>query len=79
MCFEEVEHPKIRKEIRTTNLRAHNWIERSLTGKKKNLALCKDDGRRFNVTTTNASKNFNDVLRGARSLFVRTLVAHTFR
>ena len=75
---EEVEYLKIREEIKITSLNAHRWIERSLGGKDENWALCKDGGGRFHVMTTNASESFNGVLRGARSLPIRALVARTF-
>lgn len=42
------------------------------------LALCKDDGGRFDVMTTNCVESFNGVLKRARPLPVKALVAHTF-
>lgn len=75
---EVVEYNKIREEIKATNSRAHEWIERSLGNFEENWALCKDDGGRFHVMTTNASESFNGVLKGARSLPIKALVARTF-
>ena len=42
------------------------------------LDLYKDNDERFYMMTTNASESFNGVLKGARSLPVKALVARTF-
>ena len=41
-------------------------------------ALLHDGGRRYGITTTNISKVFNSVLKGARSLSITALVQLTF-
>ena len=73
-----VEYNKLREEIKTTKPEAHDWIERSLENCEENWALCKDDGNLFHIMTTNASESFNGVLKGARSLPIKALVARTF-
>jgi len=77
-ALEVVEYMKIREEIKATNRRANEWIERSLVNFEENWALCKDDRGRFQIMTTNALESFNSVLKGARSLPIKALVARTF-
>jgi len=68
---ETIEYNKIREEIKASNPHAHDWIERSLGRFEENWALCKDDGERFHVMTTNVSESFNAVLKDAQSLPIK--------
>ena len=57
------------------NAEARNWLEHIPLEK---WALSHDGGRRYGIMTTNMSKVFNGVLKGARNLPITTLVQLTF-
>ena len=61
--------------IGRNKLEAQRWFEAILLEK---LALSHDGGRIYEIMTTNMSKVFNSVLKGARSLPMATLVQLTF-
>ncbi|XP_020254255.1 uncharacterized protein LOC109831336 [Asparagus officinalis] len=68
-----------REKIKSLSLDAHNWIEHNLKPQfKHRWALCKDEGVRFCMMTTNCSGSFNGVLKGARAMPIQSLVARTF-
>ena len=53
------------------NVEARNWLEQIPLEK---WALSHDGGRRYRIMTTNMSKVFNGVLKGARNLLITALV-----
>ena len=53
------------------NAEARNWLEHIPLEK---WVLSHDGGRRYGIMTTNMSKVFNGVLKGARNLPITTLV-----
>ncbi|RVW38957.1 hypothetical protein CK203_073628 [Vitis vinifera] len=57
------------------NAEARNWLEQIPLEK---WALSHDGGRRYRIMTTNMSKVFNGVLKGARNLPIIALVQLTF-
>ena len=61
--------------IRRINLEAQRWLEVIPLEK---WALSHDGGQRYGIMTTNMSKVFNSVLKGARSLSTTALVQLTF-
>ncbi|XP_020245215.1 uncharacterized protein LOC109823346 [Asparagus officinalis] len=68
-----------REKIKSLSLDAHNWIEHNLKPQfEHRWALCKDEGVRFCMMTTNCSESFNGVLKGARAMPIQSLVARTF-
>ena len=61
--------------IRRINLEAQRWLENIPFEK---WALSHYEGRRYGIMTTNMSRVFNSVLKGAQSLLVTALVQLTF-
>ena len=57
--------------IRRINLEAQQWLEAIPL---EIWALSHDGGRRYVIMTTNMSKVFNDVLKGAHSLPITALI-----
>ena len=53
------------------NVEARNWLEHISLEK---LALSHDGGRRYEIMTTNMTKVFNGILKGARNLPITVLV-----
>ncbi|XP_020254466.1 uncharacterized protein LOC109831538 [Asparagus officinalis] len=68
-----------REKIKSLSLDAHNWIENNLKPQfEHQWALCKDEGVRLCMMTTNCSESFNGVLKGARAMPIQSLVTRTF-
>ena len=61
--------------IRKINAATQQWLE-AIPFEK--WALSHDGGQRYDIKTTNTSKVFNSVLKGARSLPITALVQLTF-
>ena len=80
MCRAAVES-KVKKfishmdTIGRINADARNWLEQIPLGK---WALSHDGGQRYGIMTTNMSKVFNGVLKGACTLPITALVQLTF-
>ena len=61
--------------IRRINYEAQHWLEAIPL---ELWALSHDGGRRYGIMTTNMSKVFNSVLKGAHNLLITELVQLTF-